>query len=503
MTNQSHHFQTDHLKDDLKGRSTRGGVVTLIGQAVKFSATLGSNIILARLLTPEDYGLVGMVAVVTNFIALFKDMGLSIATIQQPKINHEQASTLFWVNVSLSSTITLLTTALAPLVAWFYGEPRLIWITIALSLGFICGGLAAQHHALLNRQMRFTTIVTIDLISITLGFVGAIALALLGFGYWTLVLMQLIMALAIAIGVWTACRWRPGLPDWSSGIGSMLAFGGNLTGFNVVNYFARNLDNMLIGWRWGAQPLGLYAKAYQLLLLPLSQINAPISGVAIPALSRLIDLPDRYRRAYLRLLEKLVIVTMPLMVLMAITSDWLVEILLGNQWSETSRIFVWLSIAGLIQPVANSTGWLFISQGRTHHMFQWGIISSAITIASFLIGLPWGAMGVARAYSLVWLAIVMPLLFWFVGRTGPVKTVDFYLTAAPALLASLSAAVGLFAFRRWVEIAHPLIGCTLAFVITVGITLFTLMLLPNGRTALQDFKEIALTMRQKKSQSPQ
>lgn len=278
----------------------------------------------------------------------------------------------------------------------------------------------------------------------------------------------------------------------------MLAFGGNLTGFNVVNYFARNLDNLLIGWRWGAQPLGLYAKAYQLLLLPLSQINAPISGVAIPALSRLIDSPDRYRRGYLRILEKLVIVTMPLMVFMAMTSDWLVEILLGSQWSETSRIFVWLSIAGLIQPVANSTGWLFISQGRTRHMFQWGIVSSAITIASFFIGLPWGALGVAKAYSLVWLSIVMPLLFWFVGKTGPVKTIDFYVTAIPALLASLSATVGLFTFRRWLEISHPLLGCTLAFAITVGATLFTLILLPAGRVALKDFRDIVLTMRRKK-----
>lgn len=295
------------------------------------------------------------------------------------------------------------------------------------------------------------------------------------------------------------CSWRPGLPSWKSGIGSMLAFGGNLTGFNTINYLARNLDNLLIGWRWGAQPLGLYNKAYQLLLLPLNQINSPIASVAIPTLSRIVDTPERYRKAYLRILEKLIMITAPLMVFMMATSDWLIQILLGDQWSDASQIFIWLSLAGLIQPIANSTGWLFISQGRTRHMFQWGIISGTITIISFWIGLPWGAIGVSASYSLFWLGAVMPLLFWFVGRTGPVKTKDFYQTSVPFLFASLGTALGLVFFRQRVEISSPWIGCVLALLIAVGINLLILTLLPAGRAALKDFKGMAPIIFRKKS----
>ncbi len=486
------HFRTDHLKADLKGRSVRGGAVTMIAQACKFVLSLGSNVILARLLTPQDYGLIGMVSTVTLFVVMFKDLGLSTATVQKAEINHDQISTLFWVNIVFSSVTMLLTAAIAPVVAWFYGEPRLTWITIISAIGLIFGGLTVQHQALLNRQMRFNALATIDTASMLLGIATAIVLALYGAGYWALVVMQLVTGIATAIGVWLMCGWRPGLPVRHSGVRSMLSFGSNLTGFGIINYFARNLDNVLIGWYWGAQQLGLYAKAYSLLLLPINQINGPISAVALPALSRLVDSPERYRQAYLRIVEKISILTMPMIVFMIATSDWLVQLLLGPQWSETSRLFVLLGIAGLIQPIANSTGWLFMSQDRTHHMFQWGFIGGTTAIVSFVIGLPWGPAGVAASYSSIWICLCMPLLFWFVGRTGPVRTGDFYRVLAPFIFASLCTLFLLLAFRKYVELSNPLIGCAIAFGITGIAFVSSLAVLPAGRLALQDVKDLVV-----------
>src|SRR4029079_3062305 len=192
--------------------------------------------------------------------------------------------------------------------------------------------------------MRFFGLAASELASMFAGTIAAIALALWGAGVWALVGANLVTAFAFMSGVWIACRWRPGFPVRNSGVGSMLKFGRNLTGNNILNYIARNIDNLLIGRVWGPRQLGLYVRAYQLLLLPLDQICSPIDGVAITALSRLINDPERYRSAYLRMLEKLAMVTMPIMALMIGTSDWLVPVMLGPQWVETSRIFAVMGI---------------------------------------------------------------------------------------------------------------------------------------------------------------
>jgi len=485
---ENRHFRTEHLKADLGGRTARGGVVTIASQGFKFFASMAGTVVLARLLTPQDYGLIGMVAVVMGFVSMFKDMGLSVATIQKEEITAEQVSTLFWVNLGLSLAVMALTVAIAPGVAWFYGEPRLTLITIGFAAGFLFSGLTVQHEALLRRQMRFVALAAIEIISLIVGLTTAITLAWRGWGYWALVANQLAQALTYAQCVWVVCSWRPGRPVRNSGVRQMLAFGGNLTGFHVVNFFARNLDNMLIGLVWGSKPLGLYAKAYQLLLLPIDQINEPIASVAVPALSRLNDSQERYRKAYLRILEKLAMLTMPGMALMIATSDWMVTIVLGKQWIEASRIFALLGIAGLVQPVANTTGWLFITQNRTRHMFQWGIAGSLIIVASIVGGLPWGAVGVAASYSVVFVCVVMPLLLWFVGREGPVRTIDFYRTIAPSLSAAL-AVLGALALFRWrMQVSRPLYGVAASLGITVAITLIIFAILPRGRKALQDLK---------------
>ena len=487
---ENRHFSTDHLRDKLGTRTARGGAVTIASQGLKFFTGIAATVILARLLTPQAYGLIGMVAVMTGFISIFKDLGLSAATIQKEKITADQISTLFWVNVGLSFAVMLLTAAIAPGVAWFYGEPRLTLITMGFAAGFLFGGLTVQHEALLRRQMRFGAIAAIEIISIVLGLIVAITMALRGAGYWSLVANQLVQGLTYAIGIWIVSGWRPGLPVRYSGVRAMFAFGGNLTGFHVINYFARNLDNMLIGRFWGSWQLGLYAKAYQLLLLPIDQINTPIAAVAIPALSRLTDSPERYRKTYLRILEKVAILTMPGVAFMIASSDWIVQFVLGPQWIEASRIFALLGIVGLVQPIANTTGWLFITQGRTRDMFRWGIIGPPIIIISIVAGLPWGAVGVATSYSVVYLVIVTPLLFWFVGRQGPVRTSDFYRASIPVVFAAACVLAVLLAVRRWLFITKPLTGLALNFAITVVITLMALFVLPKGRTALRDFRKM-------------
>ncbi len=479
------YFGTHHLKTNLGGRTARGGAVAVIAQALKFIITIAATSILARLLTPQDYGLIGMVAFVTAFVSLYKDLGLAAATIQRPEISFDQISTLFWINVSLSVAVCIFTVAIAPLVSWFYGEPRLTSITVLTAVGFIISGMAVQHEALLRRQMRYFALASIGCISLVVGYMVAILMAWNGFHYWALVGSQLALVFTGTVITWTVCRWRPGMPKKDTGVRSMLRFGGNFTGFSTINFFSRNLDNLLIGRVWGAQQLGIYSRAYQLMMLPIDQINEPISSVAIPSLSRLTDSDIAYRRAYLRMLEKVALLTMPAVALMIVTSDWIVAIVLGPQWRQVGILLSILGIAGLIQPISNTTGWLFITQGRTKEMFRLSMVSGPITIASIIAGLPWGAVGVAASYVTGQL-ITINILYWYVGRRGPVRTMDFYRTIAPFAAASLSALAACIAFRYWQYPVNALGGIMVCTVVALLTTILVLAIIPAGRNALGD-----------------
>lgn len=393
----------------------------MFGQGASFLLHMGSTVVLARLLTPQDYGLIGMVTAVTGFVAMFKDMGLSMATVQKAEINHGQISTLFWINVLLSFGVMLVTAALAPAIAWFYGEPRLTWITLALASAFIFGGFTVQHQALLRRNMRFGTLAFIHIASILAGIVVAFIAAWYGLRYWALVLMQVATAIAGAIAVWVVCPWRPSLPVRRSGVRKMLAFGANLTGFSFLNYFARNLDNVLIGKVWGTQPLGFYSKAYGLLMLPLGQITAPIAAVAVPALSRLQDDPERYRRYYYRAISTIAFITMPLIAMLAALSHEIIRIVLGDQWISAAPIFKVLAFAAVLQPVVNPVGWVFVSLGQADRQLRWAIVAVPLIVLSFVLGLPWGAFGVAVSYTLCSLTVLTFPALWWTFRLSPLS----------------------------------------------------------------------------------
>ena len=227
-----------------------------------------------------------------------------------------------------------------------------------------------------------------------------------------------------------------------------------------------------------------------MLLMPMQQINAPLAAVAVPALSRLADSPERYRAAYLKILEKIVMITMPLGALMIATSDWMVLLLLGPQWRETGRIFMLLGIAAMIQPVTKTAWWLFSTQGRTRELFHWGLMGGAIAIVSIIAGLPWGATGVAASYAVTDLCVATPLLFWYVGRRGPVRASDFYRTIAPVAAASVCSLAIILLCRPWLNAVPMLIvRLAVAFGITVAVSLLVLSALPAGRLAMRSFTE--------------
>jgi O-antigen/teichoic acid export membrane protein len=479
-------FDTEHLKTDLKARSVRGGAATFLGQGASFFIRTASTVVLARQLTPADFGLVAMVTVVTEFAALFKDLGLSMATIQKPTITHTQVSVLFWVNVGISALVAVLTMALAPAVAWFYGDPRLTLITVVLAASFVFGGLTVQHQALLTRQMRFLALAGIQTSAILLGVIAAIVAAALGAGYWSLVFMQLVMAFSNMAGAWLLCRWRPGWPVRRSGAREMVAFGAHLTGSGIMNYFARNLGHVLIGRFCGSTTLGLYSKAYGLLLLPIAYIRGPLMAVTIPALSRIQDEAERYRSYYGKMVLLLSFLSMPLVAFLAVCSRSVIHLLLGDQWVEAGRMFQVLALTAFIQPVWSTSGAVMVSVGHSGRFLRFGIINGVVMIASFLIGIHWGALGVAVAYAIGSYATLFPLLSYaFAG--SPVSIGTFVKGIERPFVASLAMVVPLVLVQSQLGARSDVvvIGCSLV----VGLLGYfgTWLLIPGGASLLREF----------------
>jgi len=479
-------FDTEDLKVALKERSVRGGTVTMTSQAIKFLLYTGSTVVLARLLTPQDYGLIAMVTAITGFVALFKDMGLSMATIQKAEINHSQVSALFWINVAVSFALALILAAGAPIISWFYVEPRLTWIAIALSTTIILSGLAVQHMALLSRQMCFIAIAAIDIGSMGVGIISGVVLAWYGAGYWALVGLPVATALSYAALAWVFCRWRPGLPVRGAGILSMVKFGAQITGFDIVNYFARNLDNILLGRFCGASVLGFYNRAYSIMMLPINQVRGPLNTVAIPALSRLQEDPVRFKKYYMKLISAVAFITMPLMVFLAVCSENVINLILGKQWLEAVPIFRILAIAGFIQPVASTRGVVLLSLKQSGRYLKSGTFSSAILVSAFILGLPWGAIGIATAYAISNYIILLPIL-WYCFKFTPIELRDFFKSISRPVIASFITVPMLVVIHSLIPNQTDIIIIFCCFIITFIGYLLGWILFPGGFDILRGY----------------
>jgi len=383
---------------ELKQASVRGGAFTFAGQLVKFILNMAVTIWLAHLLVPEDFGLVAMVMIIVNFFALFKDAGLSLATIQQENITHEQLSLLFWLNAVLGIVLAALFYLLAPAVALFYHDSRLLDMVQVLSLVFFLGGLSIQHESLMRRQMRFLGLMLIEVTGLVIAAIATFFLATQGYGYWAMVGMQVVAIAVRTLLLWFWVGWLPSLPALKVGVRKMARFGGEITLANVIQYLSRQSDQMLLGWWSGAYALGLYSTAMQMLMLPLHQILAPLTQVAVVTLSRLQDDHVAFRRIYLLLVKIVSYATMPLMAVLAVLSDPVVHVFLGEQWLVVVPIVMVLASAGWILAVNNTMGWVLIARGQGRRILRWNLMMAPVMTLAFVCALPWGAEGMAWAF---------------------------------------------------------------------------------------------------------
>jgi len=423
---------------DLKHKVIRGGFAKALAQGTNLVVRMGSLMILARLLAPRDFGLVGMVTAFTGVLNLFRDFGLSTATVQRGHVTEDQVSSLFWINMLVGVVLALILGGMAPFVAVFYHEPRLVWVSVVLAASFIFNAAGVQHTAVLERQMRFTTLATIDIIALVVSTAIGIALAAMGFGYWALVAASVLPSLVSSACLWLASGWIPGWPRSHDGVHSLLRFGGAFTLINLIVYVGYNLEKVLLGRYWGANALGLYGRAYQLVNLPTENLNSAFWGVAFAGLSRVREEPERFRNYFLRGYSLVLALTIPMTIGAALFAPDMIFVLLGPKWNDVALIFRLLAPTILIFALINPLAWLTFSLGMIGRNLKIVLVLAPLVITGYVLGLPYGPKGVAIGYSALMAIWCLPHIAWCVHGTV-ISLRDILVTASRPFLSGIVA----------------------------------------------------------------
>lgn len=476
---------------DLRQKTIRGGVAKLCGQAINFALRVASLVILARLLDPTDFGLVAMVTAVTGLYGIFSSAGLSMATVQRPTVTNEQLSTLFWINILVGALLALLCFLTAPLLVSFYGEPRLYWVTMTAAVGFVINAAGIQHSALLQRQLRYTALAAVEILAQLAGFVVGVGMAIAGFGYWALVAGIIVSPTVTVTCVWAIARWIPSLPRRHIEIGSLLRFGGTLTLNSVIVYVGYNLEKVLLGRFWGADVLGLYGRAYQLINIPTENLNWAIGGVTFAALARVQDDPDRFKRYFLKGYSLSNSLTLPTTFFCALFADEIIAVCLGAKWAEASTIFRLLAPTVMIFGIINPLAWLILSIGLQGRSLKIALVLSPLVIAAYFVGLPYGPNGVAFAYSAAMTLWLAPHVLWCIHGTV-ISLRDLLLVLSKPLLSALIASTFAFGVHLYLgDLASPLLKLVAEGIVMVIMYWLTLMfVMGQSRLYLDIAKEL-------------
>ena len=461
----------------------RGGLLVSVAQVAKVILMLLSQIVIARLLLPEDFGIVAMVMPVLGFAQIIADFGAPQIIIQTPTIRPRDLNTLFWRNFRLGLFLSIGGIMLSPLLSALYHEPRVLWVTIASASLIFLTAASSPLLALLSRNMRYGTLSKIEVLAMLIYSIFGISSAYFGLNYWSLVLAQFMSSSATLLFAWIYSNWHPSISWRRSNLPNLGKTGNDITTANLASYLNTAADNILVGAFLGDVALGLYDRAWKFSVQPLRAFTAPVGRIAIPTLSRLVDDVERYRSAFRQSLQLLLLVAVPALIIAVVLSSQLIEFALGQKWAALAPIFFWICFGTVISPLNNAIFWLFVSQGRTREQRNWAVITTTINICAYVLGLYWGVRGVAAVSAISTWTIQMPLLVIAATSRGPVRKSDLLRATYPFAVAGVAVVVSLHFFAEGFKSAKFVDLCILA---AFGYAVFAAVLscLSDGRSAL-------------------
>ena len=394
----------------LKARIRKGMMHAAVFRIAAQVLNLGSTVVLARLLSPGDYGLVALCTSINGFAAILTELGLAAAVVHTRFVTEKLLSTAFWLNAVSGLALTLIISACAPLIAALYDEPALVWLVVVSSLSFTLS-MGAVHAGLLQRTMRFKDMGTNEVFAAVVGVVVTIAAALLGAGPYALVAGSLSTTTTSTVRYWITVRWLPRAKPGRAELRELWSFGGGLTGANIVNYWSRNADTVLLGRFAGTADLGLYNRSYNLMMLPLSQASSVLTRVLFPALVEVRDDLARFRTAWTNTVRYSLLFGIPVGIGVAVTAPAMVETLYGAKWLAMATTLALLSASVPPQLIGRNLGPVYQALGETGRQFRQSLLTTGLTVTAIVIGLPHGIEGVALALLVKsYLLLLVPLL---------------------------------------------------------------------------------------------
>ncbi len=483
--------------NDVMAVASRWVVSSVAVQFGKAVLLFGSQIVLARLLSPTDFGVVAMCAPIFGVFALFNDLGLSQAVIQRPDLTEDDSNNVFWINLALGCVLAFMLLLLAPAVAGFYNDHRVAGVLATLSVLIIVNSLSFQQVALMHRRMEPLPILLIDIAPVLANLIASIFAALLDYGYWAIVIGQLAHTLTAGVLAWTLSPFRPAWPRALGQAMPLMKFGAHLTGLSIASFAATSLSPLLIGRIFGALEVGLFDRGYKLVNMSFIQFLTPLSRIAETSLARLSSDPSRYRKAHLQFSEALILFLTPGLICLAFMSDDAVQVLYGKQWIAASAIVSWFAVASLLAPAGAAASWLFVSQGRTREMLRCGLIGQLLSVVSLAFGLPWGPTGVAISAA-IFSVPIQAVMMWGATREGPVSMAHFTGMLLPIALSTIVSAAlvyGLSLQLRSLSL-HPLLVLGFGLLTAYAGAALALCATRPGRRIIHDARRAAQMLTQ-------
>jgi len=460
--------------DRLGYNAQRASILNITARGIDFLFQATTMIVLARLLMPADFGVFAMATAFVWILMTVGDLGLASAVLQQRELNERQASAVFYINLLAGFAFGGLFLLSSPLLGWFYGDPQVTKVAAVLSIIFVFSSFTAVQQALLRRALWFDVLLRAQVAASAVASIMAVVLGLNGAGYWALAVRALIEPLIYAIVIWIAAGWRPTRAEKDDTVRSLLRFGLYSLGASLMYSVGRNANNVFIGWRHGSAELGPFVLATRLFFLPVQQISWPLGHVMVPILSRLREDTDTLKEWYLKLLRLLTFISFPPFFSLAICADDVINVIAGPQWSQAGDILKLLAPIGALQVGYATTDWLMRSQGQGDRLFRWTAIDTTTCLVGCILGLPWGATGVAAGLAVANLVLFFPS-FVYAGKGRNIRLTDVLQAMIPAVLLTLLTLAAVSALTIYVaQDWHPSVrllvsAAVIAAIMTCGI----------------------------------